>query len=151
MQIIRAKPEDAATLTRIAFAAKRHWNYPVEWIADWAASLTIQPEFIASHETWVAWRDGQSVGFHALRRGPADRMFLEHLWVLPEAMGRGVGRILFEHAATQASAAKFTFLEIESDPNAAGFYERMGARRTGTVVTEAGGRRRELPVLLYET
>jgi hypothetical protein len=35
MQIVRAKPEDAAALTQIAHAAKRHWDYPERWIEAW--------------------------------------------------------------------------------------------------------------------
>jgi hypothetical protein len=41
-------------------------------------------------------------------------------------------------------------LEIESDPNADGFYQRMGARRIGTRVTTLEGQPRKLPVLVYE-
>ena len=77
-------------------------------------------------------------------------MRLEHLWVLPKAMRRGVGRALFVHAVERVRASGFETLEIESDPNAAGFYERMGARRVATTITELEGRLRELPVLVYE-
>ncbi|MBI4664433.1 MAG: hypothetical protein HY735_37035 [Verrucomicrobia bacterium] len=48
------------------------------------------------------------------------------------------------------SRADLCPLEIESDPNAVGFYERMGARRVGTTVTRWEGGSRELPVLVYE-
>ena len=30
-----AVPADAARLTEIAFAAKRHWAYPESWVARW--------------------------------------------------------------------------------------------------------------------
>ena len=39
---------------------------------------------------------------------------------------------------------------MESDPNAVGFYERMGARRVRAIVTELEGRSRELPILVYD-
>ena len=32
IEIRRAQPNDAETLTNIAHAAKRHWNYPEHWI-----------------------------------------------------------------------------------------------------------------------
>jgi hypothetical protein len=38
-------------------------------------------------------------------------------------------------------------LEIESDPNAQGFYERMGAKVVGDHVGEVDGELRILPVL----
>ena len=39
-------------------------------------------------------------------------------------------------------------LEIESDPNAEGFYQRMGAHRIGVNIKELDGQRRKLPVLI---
>lgn len=136
-------------LTEIAFAAKRHWGYPEPWISSWIHMLTIQPAFIAEHETYAAYIDGRIAGFHALRRG-ANQMHLEHLWVLPRAMRRGVGRALFAHAVERVRALGFSTLEIESDPNAAGFYERMGARQIGSIISELAGQRRELPLLVYQ-
>ena len=53
MQIIRAKPEDADTLTKISFAAKRHWGYPERWIEAWSDILTMRPEFIAANALWM--------------------------------------------------------------------------------------------------
>lgn len=149
MQIVRAKPEDATLLTAIAFAAKRHWGYPEKWIEGWRDLLTIRPGFITSHEVYAAILDDRPVGFHALGR-PADRLNLLHLWVLPDAMGRGVGRALFSHALERAQTLGYCELEIESDPNAEGFYRRMGAQRVGTNVKELDGQRRELPVLVFE-
>ena len=149
MQIMRAQPDDAAKLTKIAFVAKRHWGYPEKWMQHWSESLTIRQDFISSNETYSAIIDGQPVGFYGLS-SDGGQLWLEHLWVLPEAMGRGVGRALFVHALKRARALGFQSLEIESDPNAEGFYQRMGARRVGANVTEMDGRRRELPVLVYE-
>ena len=149
MQILRATPDDAPKLTEIAFAAKRHWGYPERWIASWTHLLTVEPESITRQETYTAYVDGSPVGFYSLSRGQ-DRMCLEHLWVLPRSMQRGVGRALFIHAVGRVKALGFESLEIESDPNAAGFYEHMGARRVATTVTELEGRPRELPILVYE-
>src|SRR4051812_25233691 len=149
MQILRAKPDDAARLTEIAFSSKRHWGYPERWIANWTHLLTIEPRSIAEQETYTAYVDGSPVGFYSLSRG-LGRMSLEHLWVLPDAMRRGAGRALFVHAVERVRAAGCETLEIESDPNAAGFYEHMGARRVATAVTELEGQPRELPVFVYE-
>jgi GNAT superfamily N-acetyltransferase len=149
MHIVRAKPEDASGLTHIAFSAKRHWRYPERWIETWRALLTVQPEFIAAHETYVAVMEERQVGFYGLVNAE-DKLRLEHLWVLPDVMGRGVGRSLFTHAVDHARALEFKSIEIESDPNAEGFYQRMGARRVGARMIELEGEHRELPVLIYE-
>ena len=149
MHIVRAKPDDAAALSEIAFAAKRYWGYPDRWMESWRDALTVRPEFIASHETCAAILDGRTVGFCALGRKD-DRLELVHMWVLPDAMGRGVGRALFLYSLERTRELGFRELEIESDPNAEGFYQHMGARRVGASIKELDGQRRELPILIYE-
>jgi GNAT superfamily N-acetyltransferase len=149
MHITRAKPTDAATLTYIAFAAKRHWGYAERWIEAWREVLTINSEFIASHETYSAILDGRTAGFYAL--GRKDEQFdLLQMWVVPDAMGRGLGRAMFFHAIERTRELGGRELRIESDPNAEGFYRHMGAHRAGESIKELDGQRRELPVLIYE-
>jgi GNAT superfamily N-acetyltransferase len=146
MQIVRAKPEDAETLTVIAYAAKRHWGYPESWIEAWRDILTMRPEFIAGNIAYSAVEDGRVVGFYVLTT-EADGIHLDHLWIVPAAMRRGTGRALFEHAVAQARHLGFTTIKIEADPNAEAFYRRMGAGRVGTKTSEVCGERRELPLL----
>ncbi|HKP02902.1 MAG TPA: GNAT family N-acetyltransferase [Chthoniobacterales bacterium] len=148
IQIVRAKPEDAEALTEIAHAAKRHWGYPESWITAWRDILTMRPEFIAKNISYCAIDGDRPVGFYVLTTED-DGLHFDHLWILPSAMKRGIGRALFEHAAAQATNLGFDSIRIEADPNAEGFYRRMGAIWTGTSVTQIEGERRELPLLEY--
>ncbi len=150
VKITTAHPTDADALTEVAHAAKRRWGYPEQWIARWRSSLTITPEFIAAQEVYVARDDRGILGFSALARN-ADGLWLEHLWVLPAAEGVGVGRALFRWAQQRARELGFAAFDIESDPHAAGFYERMGAERVGTNTTSLDGQLRELPILRCRT
>jgi GNAT superfamily N-acetyltransferase len=74
---------------------------------------------------------------------------LDLLFVEPAALGRGHGQRLFAHACEAARTAGAVRLLVESDPNATGFYERMGMVRTGerTSPVEAG---RVMPVLALD-
>lgn len=148
MQIIRAQPSDAATLSAVAWAAKGFWGYPAHWMEQWRQQLTITPDFIAENETFAAVIARQQVAFHALRPTP-DTLRLEHLWVLPEWIGLGLGRTLFLHAVECARARGAPSLTIEADPHAESFYQHMGAVRAGTTTTEIDGCRRELPLLVF--
>ena len=148
MEIVPANPDDAKSLTHIAHAAKRHWGYPESWIEAWREQLTITPEWIVTHETWKAVDAGEIVGFVSwvpLGR----RVRLEHLWVRPDAMGRGLGRQLFKHACRGAESAGWLVMEITVDPNAAGFYRRMGAVQVAEERTEDAGVIRVLPIFEY--
>jgi GNAT superfamily N-acetyltransferase len=149
VEIRRAAPEDAEALSRIAFAAKAHWEYPERWMERWREGLTIAPGFVEGNEVYAAVAEGEPAGFYALV-GRGTRIELEHLWVLPEHMGTGVGRALFGHALQKAAALGAETLGIEADPNAEGFYRRMGARRVGEISYELDGRKRVLPLLAMD-
>jgi N-acetylglutamate synthase-like GNAT family acetyltransferase len=144
LQIRRANPNDADTLTSIAHAAKRHWGYPEHWIERWKPDLTITSEFISANEVFVGVVDGEIIGCCALVVGD-DLSELEHMWIRPEYMGSGVGRKLFAHVTSRAKSRKLHELELTADPNATGFYERMGAVRIGEVRSEIDGQPRVLP------
>ena len=146
IEIRRATSELAPTLTDIAHAAKRHWRYPERWIESWRELLTITPAYVVEHEVFVATNGDEVVGFYALM-DLRTHWSLDHLWVRPQYIGRGVGRRLFTHAVERARSLHPVPLRIESDPNAERFYLRMGARRIGSVPAEIDGVQRALPHL----
>jgi GNAT superfamily N-acetyltransferase len=132
IKIRHARPIEAEVLTDIAHAAKRHWNYPADWIEQWKPDLTITAEFIRDNEVFVALVDEQLAGCCALvlTNSLAE---IEHMWLRPEHMGTGIGRALFEHAKRRAQERGANVLELSADPNAEGFYSRMGAERIGEI------------------
>ena len=144
VEIRKAKPEEADLLTEIAHAAKRHWGYPESWIQHWKGDLTITPEFISDNEMYVAMNGEEIVGCCAIVFGESMAE-LEHLWIRPEHIGTGVGRALFRHVKERAAQLKIPALELSADPNAEGFYERMGATRIGDIRSEIDGKPRVLP------
>ncbi len=146
MNIRRAQGSDAAELTRIAHEAKRHWGYPERWIELWRDDLTFSPDFIAENEVYLAEDGGEALGCYGLAAG-TPHWTLEHFWIRPAAMGKGLGRLLFEHARAVAADAGASVLEIDSDPNAEAFYLRMGAVRVGEVRSEVDGQTRVRPLL----
>jgi N-acetylglutamate synthase-like GNAT family acetyltransferase len=144
IEIRRATPVESEQLTALAHAAKRHWNYSQEWIDYWVSDLTLTPEFIADNEVFVAIANDAIVGCCALvmSEGLAE---LEHMWIDPEQMGKGVGRALFEYASRLARELGFRELELSADPNAEPFYARMGAQRIGEIPADMFGEARVLP------
>ena len=90
--IRRADSSEAEQLTDIAHAAKRHWGYPDGWIEQWQTDLTITPDFIDDHEVFVAIINDSIAGCCALVVTDALAE-IEHMWIKPEHMGSGVGRV----------------------------------------------------------
>ena len=117
----RALGRDAKMLTGIAFAAKQHWGYPDEWMAEWRNELTVTPHFLRSQPVYVAKQSGRIIGFFGLKREKQEH-FLEHLWLRPAHIGQGKGRLLFAEAVRHAKTAGAAELKIKSDPHAEPFY-----------------------------
>jgi GNAT superfamily N-acetyltransferase len=144
-----AVTSEASALTNMAVEAKRYWGYPEHWIKHWESDLTISPDFIRDNHVYVAENDGEIRGFYALCV-TGNKAELEHMWVTPESIGTGVGKELFLDAMDRATTLRVREIEISADPNAAGFYERMGASQIGETDSSIDGQVRKLPRLRIE-
>ena len=132
LAIRRARLDEAAALTALSFRSKRHWGYDDAFMEIARAEMVITTELVARWPTFVAERGAELVGFYVLSvesKGP----MLRDLWIDPAAIRTGVGSLLWRHMLASAASEGHATLHITSDPNAAGFYERMGARRVGEV------------------
>ncbi len=146
MRIREAGVGDAGALTRVARLAKASWGYPEAWLAEWEPILTISPEYVRGHRVLVAEEGGSSLGFAALVEGPSGAQ-VDHLWVLPEHHGAGVGRALLERVLAEAAERGWDSVRVESDPHARPFYERLGGVWIEDVPAPVAGTDRRLPVL----
>ena len=148
MDMRRARPDEAALLSDIALRAKAHWPYPAEQIAAWRNDLVVTPEQISSYPTHVAQIDAIVTGFFLLEP-QQENWTLEHLWVLPDYMRRGIGRALLSHAKDVAAAGGAEALTIDADPYAEPFYQACGAIRVGTIAAPIDGAPNRLRPQMY--
>ena len=146
IMIRRASPNEADILSQIALEAKRHWGYSERWMEMWKPQLTFTPEYFEEYESWAAEIDNIPVAFYTLLE-KEGKAWIENLWVSPEYMGKGVGRKLFLHAVETSRERGFARLHLEADPNAVGFYEKMGMRKIGERISEIEGQPRILPIM----
>jgi len=142
-----ARAADCERIAEITVASKGSWGYPADRVREWVASLDISEPFLAAAETAVAEADGRVVAWAQLLPPDDGTCVLDHLWVEPKAMGAGIGTELFRWAAARARELGAAVMEWEGEPNAVGFYERMGGRPMGTVTSEWG---RELRVMALD-
>ncbi len=146
IEIRRATMSDSERATELARAAKAHWGYPPDWLAAWDSDLVMTSASIERYPTFVASLEGEVVGVCQVQEADG-RAMLENVWVDPRCHRRGVGRALVEHARVFARA----IMAIVADPNAEGFYMRLGAKRIGVVPAPMpGAPDRVLPLLELE-
>jgi GNAT superfamily N-acetyltransferase len=145
-EIRRATPDQAEQLTAVAIVSKAHWGYDDEFMARFASVITITSGYVRQNEVWIVAEGGEIAGFYALL-DYGEMGELDHLWLLPAHIGKGFGRLLFEHAAGRARDLGNRRLEWEAEPNAIGFYERMGGRTDRETMGQLG---RPLKVMTLE-
>jgi GNAT superfamily N-acetyltransferase len=146
IEINQAKPEDSERLKQIAIASKSYWGYSEHLISQWAQTPIITPESIGKDKVYSARLNSFMIGWYRLLiRLPG--VVLEDLWVLPDYIGKGVGKKLFEHAIGQAKQSGAERLELDADPNAEPFYTKMGCRVVGESISEWG---RAIPHMIYD-
>jgi GNAT superfamily N-acetyltransferase len=76
---------------------------------------------------YVAEIDGHTGAWASLiARG--EVVWLDDMWVEPECMSQGVGSQLFRHCVERAKQLGGKTMEWEAEPNAVGFYEKVGGR-----------------------
>jgi GNAT superfamily N-acetyltransferase len=138
LKITRARGQDAEELHRVAIASKGHWKYPPEWLERFGELLELSPAQVDAG-FFFCIRSARILAWYSLK-AKGTIAILDDLWVLPDEIGRGLGRLLFEHALERARELGARRLEWEADPNAVPFYLHMGAAVIGDVETSMGRR-----------
>jgi predicted N-acetyltransferase YhbS len=125
-----AKPDEAKTLSELSARSKAHWPYDNEYLALAKSITHVYPEDI---ENWphIVATDGETIfGFTAICEVQGEKM-LDHLWIEPAHMRKGIGCSLFYKAIEEAKKLSWRSFTITSDPFAEPFYLKMGATRIG--------------------
>ena len=142
-----AEPEEADELSALAFRSKAYWGYDAEFLELCRSELTLTADFIKAGEVHLIEIGEGAVGFYSLVRWNSDVEF-GHFFVDPGYIRQGVGVLLWNHALARAVALGYGRLIIEADPNAEGFYLKLGAERIGEVPSRAKAGRL-LPLLFF--
>jgi N-acetylglutamate synthase-like GNAT family acetyltransferase len=133
-RIRAATGNDAAVLSALAIRSKAHWGYDQEFMHQCRIELTWSAEQISARQFdfQVCSLDAEPIGFYALERICADVTELEAIFVEPQHIGSGIGRMLMEHANARAISAGAKRMVIQGDPHGGSFYRAIGASECGS-------------------
>ncbi len=136
-----AKSNESTVLTEISFAAKKYWNYPKEYFEIWKNELTISVDYLLTNDVFVFEKNSAIIGFYSIVELKNDielsgitiakGFWLEHMFLKPDHIGHGIGTMLFDHLQERCITRGIGELKILADPNARGFYEKMGCTYQG--------------------
>ena len=137
VRIRPARVEDAERLREITALSKGHWGYDPVLIKQWADAYDF-PVKLREQELFVAEITEEIVAWASLIPPANGVAVLNDLWVEPDWIGEGIGSLLFSAARERAARLGAHLMEWQSEPNASGFYERMGGRYLRDEISEWG-------------
>lgn len=130
--VTRADAALLPELTALCLRSKAHWGYDATFMDACRAELTLTHADLEVTQIAVIRDAGKIAALAQVslegRTGELDKLFVD-----PPSMGNGHGRRLCLWALDTLRARDADCMMIASDPGAAAFYRRMGARPAGTV------------------
>lgn len=143
--IVKAHVSDAKILTEIALNSKAFWGYSNDDLESWKPDLTVSETMINELFVYQFMFDDTTVGFYMLNPPKEKAIELEMLFVLPDFIGKGIGKQLLVHAVQKAKKLEAKYITVVSDPNAAAFYQSQSFVIIDKKQSSIGGR--FLPVM----
>ncbi len=105
-----------------------YWTERLRWSEEQWLEYANRPEL----ETWVGYVSGQQAGYFELEMQPGANVEIAYLGLLPEFIGKGIGRQLLTAAIERAwqMGAKRVWVHTNTrdHPNALGNYQARGFR-----------------------
>ena len=128
LQVRPARPSEAEAISALCLRSKAHWGYDEAFMARARRTLMVSAEQIGAGDVWVAETGGEIAGMVALAKLDDPTLVdLDKLFVEPAHIGSGAGRALMSVAIQEARRRGYARMAILADPNAATFYEKLGA------------------------
>jgi GNAT superfamily N-acetyltransferase len=137
-----ARPAEQQSLTELQRRASLHWDAYREQLLAHPDAVELPLDQITDGLVRVAERGSDVVGFAVLFRPARGACELDGLFIEPGRMGSGVGRALIDDAARIARERGATRIEVVANPEAVGFYERVGFTGAAEIPTRFGPARR---------
>jgi GNAT superfamily N-acetyltransferase len=135
VRIRDATADERAALEALQRRSSDIWEEYREQLAAHPDAIEFPQHFIENGWARVAvLGDDTPVGFSVVVPGRGGIHELDGLFVEPDQMRRGIGRLLVEDACRRARDSGADWLEVTVGP-AQGFYEKVGFEVVGTVET----------------
>jgi GNAT superfamily N-acetyltransferase len=147
ISIRSAVAAEQRALEELQFRASVHSTRYADVLRAHPDAIEIPPWQFEDGLVRVAHDGGSVVGFAVLLAPVDGSCELDAIFVEPDRMGTGIGRMLIDDAVERARGWSALRIEVVANPDAVDFYERLGFAGNDEVATRFGpGRRMHLLV-----
>ncbi|QCW98982.1 GNAT family N-acetyltransferase [Aggregatimonas sangjinii] len=136
---------DSDALTQLTIRSKAHWGYGERQIEAWRDELTLTEAYIENNHVYKLLVDTILVGFYAYNAENETDVKLHFLFIEPDYIGVGYGKILLLDFLDRIKNSKFKRVLVDSDPHAEKFYAKFGFKVIGQLKSTI--KHRFLPIM----
>ncbi|MGE7691301.1 GNAT family N-acetyltransferase [Lysinibacillus sp. NPDC097214] len=129
MIIRSAKVQDCHLLSNLAYQSKAYWGYTEDFLQQCKDDWTVTKESIEENPVFVMESVNKIVAFYSFT---INEIKLDALFIDPDYIGKGFGRMIWDHLLNTAKELGISEFTLDSEPNAEGFYLKMGAKKIGS-------------------
>lgn len=142
----KADPNSYPDLNRLSLQSRNVWagtpGYFEGYLEQSRNLIDITSDYIQKNIVCVGYAGNlhkQIFGFFAFKIEENQKKILDHFWIDPHFMKKGLGQKMFQQALYVAKLHQWDSFELYSDPPAEGFYLKMGAKKIGEVPSRISG------------
>lgn len=145
MEIAKADPKDSEILTSITKKSKAYWGFSEDVLKGWEPVLTVTKDYIEKNEVVKLVQNEQIIGYYSYFAPDDKTIKLDNMFILPEFIGKGLGKILMNDFLNQAKQSGVAKITLDAEPRAENFYKRFGFETIGQL--ESSIKDRYLPIM----
>jgi N-acetylglutamate synthase-like GNAT family acetyltransferase len=147
MNIRKAKEDESEALTNIAIRSEEYWNYDTDYMEKFKTIYKVTEEFISNNSTFIIEDEENIIGFYGILI-IKEKAELEYLFIEPKYIGKGYGKLLWNHMVANCKKIGIAEFVIVTSPEAKEFYIKMGCMQIGEVESLVK-KERKIPKLIY--
>ena len=145
MNILKAETEDSELLTTITKRSKAYWGFSEEILKEWEHLLSISKDYIEKNMVYKLVENENVIGYYSYFSIDEKTIKLDNLFILPEFIGKGFGKILMNDFLEKANRLGIKKITLDAEPNAENFYKTFGFETIGQL--ESSIKDRYLPIM----
>ncbi len=126
-----AQSTDLNSIRRLMRASKTYWAYDEKFLNKFMEIIGIRLDYMQKHDIQLAYLNKAMIGFYNFILHNDGVLELDNLFLHPDYIGKGFGRILWQYICETAKQLGKNEFTIWSDPYAELFYLKMGCEKIG--------------------
>lgn len=120
--------------------SKRASGYSNDLMELWKSDLEVSHQYILDNKVVKVFDHKIFIGFFAIKLAENNIAEIDHLWLIPDKMKRGYGRLIFQYIFEYLKENGHRRATLIAEPNAKGFYEKMNGKVIGQFQSKVSGR-----------